>query len=519
MGNSQTMANNQPMEYNTMDNGPHPVENKYPTMEQMAQETAMMRQILNEIQSLLTAGHRNTPEELHLPVPQQVPQQAPRQTPQRRPQPSDIEKFDGSNASLLPTFLLDLTGKLERDGEALGGARGCLRYAFGQLSGDAYTRAAALLPSFLEMPENEGLDAFFEYLRSNYKDSSLMTSATAKISNLQIGKKGVPQHVAEYERLLVDAGAYTWPDTAKIAFLRQSLSAEIVLEMGNRSPNESYITFKDNLLQTGELISYVHTLMSNQPSFSPRTKPLNSRHPNEMDWAPTRASSLAQTKKQRALWVTKEELQKRRQDNLCIRCGTNMHKIAQFPLADIETETVIKIVITHVYAHHGTPTWIVSDRGQQWVSEMWKRLCEVLGIERKLSTAYHPQTDGGTERANQEVLFYLRTRIAMDQEDWPEWIPLAQLSLNNRPQPRRHGVSPFFLVHGYNIVPVQTEGMDKSAEGGRMAKVEEVVIKLGELNEWAQVVAAEIQQNMEVQANRHRSPAPIFKPGDETMHG
>ncbi|KAL2885049.1 retrovirus polyprotein [Ceratocystis lukuohia] len=184
------------------------------------------------------------------------------------------------------------------------------------------------------------------------------------------------------------------------------------------------------------------------------------------------------------------------------------------PLVDIETETVIKAVITHVYAHHGTPRWIVSDRGQQWVSEMWKRLCEVLGIERKLSTAYHPQTDGGTERANQEVLFYLRTRIAMDQEDWPEWIPLAQLSLNNRPQPRRHGVSPFFLTHGYNIVPVQIEGIDKSAEGSRMAKAEEVVVKLGELNEWAQVVAADMQQNMEVQANRHRSPAPIFKPGD-----
>ncbi|KAL2888509.1 retrovirus polyprotein [Ceratocystis lukuohia] len=184
------------------------------------------------------------------------------------------------------------------------------------------------------------------------------------------------------------------------------------------------------------------------------------------------------------------------------------------PLVDIETETVIKAVITHVYAHHGTPRWIVSDRGQQWVSEMWKRLREVLGIERKLSTAYHPQTDGGTERANQEVLFYLRTRIAMDQEDWPEWIPLAQLSVNNRPQPRRHGVSPFFLTHGYNIVPVQIEGIDKSAEGSRMAKAEEVVVKLGELNEWAQVVAADMQQNMEVQANRHRSPAPIFKPGD-----
>ncbi|KAL2888515.1 retrovirus polyprotein [Ceratocystis lukuohia] len=102
----------------------------------------------------------------------------------------------------------------------------------------------------------------------------------------------------------------------------------------------------------------------------------------------------------------------------------------------------------------------------------------------------------------------------MDQEDWPEWIPLAQLSLNNCPQPRRHGVSPFFLVHGYKIVPVQTEGIDKSAEGSRMVKAEEVVVKLGELNEWAQVVAADMQQNMEVQANQHHSPALIFKPGD-----
>lgn len=64
-------------------------------------------------------------------------------------------------------------------------------------------------------------------------------------------------------------------------------------------------------------------------------------------------------------------------------------------------------------------------------------ICEQLNINQRLSTAYHPETDGSTERANQEVETYLRTFVTYEQNDWVKWIPLAQLSINNRPLHQR----------------------------------------------------------------------------------
>jgi hypothetical protein len=60
-----------------------------------------------------------------------------------------------------------------------------------------------------------------------------------------------------------------------------------------------------------------------------------------------------------------------------------------------------------IWRIHGIPRRIISDRGPQFASKFMKELCNALGIERNLSMAYHPQTDGQTERINQEIETYL----------------------------------------------------------------------------------------------------------------
>ena len=70
------------------------------------------------------------------------------------------------------------------------------------------------------------------------------------------------------------------------------------------------------------------------------------------------------------------------------------------PLPDTKTETVVQKFIERVVAYHWLPDAITSDRGSQFVSTLWAKLCELLKIKRRLSTAYHPQTDGATERMN-----------------------------------------------------------------------------------------------------------------------
>ncbi|KAM4063807.1 integrase core domain-containing protein [Hirsutella rhossiliensis] len=62
------------------------------------------------------------------------------------------------------------------------------------------------------------------------------------------------------------------------------------------------------------------------------------------------------------------------------------------------------------------PRSIVSDRGSNWLSRFWKRFCRLAGVTQKLSTAYHPQTDGGPERMNQEIEAYLRAYVSRLQE-------------------------------------------------------------------------------------------------------
>ena len=74
----------------------------------------------------------------------------------------------------------------------------------------------------------------------------------------------------------------------------------------------------------------------------------------------------------------------------------------------------------NVWKLHGLPESIILDRGPQFVAGIMWELNRVLGIESKLSTAFHPQTDRQTERVNQELEQYLRMFINHRQEYWPE---------------------------------------------------------------------------------------------------
>ena len=81
---------------------------------------------------------------------------------------------------------------------------------------------------------------------------------------------------------------------------------------------------------------------------------------------------------------------------------------------------------------HGLPKSIISDRGPQFVAGIIWELNRILGIESKLLTVFHPQTDGQTERVNQELEQYLRMFIDHRQEQWPDWLGTAEFAYNNK---------------------------------------------------------------------------------------
>ncbi|RYN98817.1 hypothetical protein AA0121_g13479 [Alternaria tenuissima] len=191
------------------------------------------------------------------------------------------------------------------------------------------------------------------------------------------------------------------------------------------------------------------------------------------------------------------------------------------PLPNTETETVVRAYIKHVVAYHWLPDAITSDRGSQFVSLLWERLCEILKINRRLSTAFHPQTDGSTERMNSVWEAYIRAFISWAQNDWAQLCPMAQIAINGR-DATSTGVSPFFLQHGYNVDPLQLEvpqGANRrkysAEERSDREKAEAIAAKFRHVFELAQASMAQAQAEQEKQANKHRREARNFKVGDK----
>ena len=95
-------------------------------------------------------------------------------------------------------------------------------------------------------------------------------------------------------------------------------------------------------------------------------------------------------------------------------------------------EGLARLFKDNMWKLHRLPESVVSDRGLQFVAELTKELNRMLGIETRLSTVFHLQTDGQMERINQELEQYLRIFVDHRQKDWPKWLVLAEFAVNNK---------------------------------------------------------------------------------------
>ena len=87
--------------------------------------------------------------------------------------------------------------------------------------------------------------------------------------------------------------------------------------------------------------------------------------------------------------------------------------------------------IKHIVSLHGVPVSIVSDRGIQFTSRFLQKLQEAMGTQLDFSTAYHPQTDGQTERTIQTLEDMLRMCVLDLKQDWDQYLPLVEFAYNN----------------------------------------------------------------------------------------
>ncbi|MBW0466331.1 hypothetical protein O181_006046 [Austropuccinia psidii MF-1] len=108
-----------------------------------------------------------------------------------------------------------------------------------------------------------------------------------------------------------------------------------------------------------------------------------------------------------------------------------------------------QIFINHFFSKHCLPEIIVSDRGCLFVSSFSTQLCQQLKVSIDLSTDFHPEKDGQTERVNQILKQYLWMCVSYHQDDWHTWLPLAEFAYNNAEHSSTKQ-SPFFTIYGRN---------------------------------------------------------------------
>ncbi|EGO04631.1 hypothetical protein SERLA73DRAFT_41425, partial [Serpula lacrymans var. lacrymans S7.3] len=136
-----------------------------------------------------------------------------------------------------------------------------------------------------------------------------------------------------------------------------------------------------------------------------------------------------------------------------------------------------------------------------------KELCQMLGIKPKLSTVFHPQTDGQMERLNQELKQYLRIFINDRQTDWAKWLKIAQFSYNMK-QSSATGKAPFEVTRLYLPRMGVEPGKSKNKAAENMAKDMKSV-----LDETCKALCKTAEQ-MKNRAKRRHSKAPDYKVGD-----
>ena len=165
------------------------------------------------------------------------------------------------------------------------------------------------------------------------------------------------------------------------------------------------------------------------------------------------------------------------------------------------------LFLRYVFTKHGTPSNIISDRGKHFTSGFWISLCEILGIKGNLSTAYHPKTDGQTERVNQILEQYLRIYINYQQDDWAHLLPLAEFAYNNTAHSATQ-VTPFFVNKGFH---------PKLKVSLTLVTLEDAYRQLADLKDLHQYLQDQIKKSITQYTSattNHRIPIPDFQVRD-----
>jgi hypothetical protein len=168
------------------------------------------------------------------------------------------------------------------------------------------------------------------------------------------------------------------------------------------------------------------------------------------------------------------------------------------------------LFMTEIFRRHGLPESFVSDRDPRFTSQFFAAICIQLGIKQLMSTAFHPQTDGQTERANRTLEEMLRHYVNPSQDDWDLKLPCAEFAVNNAVKAAT-GYSPFYLNYGRHPRGPSTAVVDTN-----LPACNEFVSGLQKALSLARDSLHSAQTRMKKNADTHRRELD-FKVGDQVL--
>ena len=195
-------------------------------------------------------------------------------------------------------------------------------------------------------------------------------------------------------------------------------------------------------------------------------------------------------------------------------CVDRFTKMAHFipTKSNVTAEKAAQHYVKDVFRLHGLPDDIVSDRGQQFTSRFTQRLLELCEIKGNRSTAYHPQSDGQTERTNQTLEQYLRIYCDYQQDDWNTLLPYAEFVYNNT-QSASTKMTPFFANYGYH--PRCNLRVSRPADPSVNPTAEDLLEQFKQLHSVLRSNLTSAQVEYKEYHDRHMKDPPAFKVGDK----
>lgn len=155
---------------------------------------------------------------------------------------------------------------------------------------------------------------------------------------------------------------------------------------------------------------------------------------------------------------------------------------------------------------------ITSDRGTHFTSPFWTWLCQQLKFQARMSNAYHPETDGQSERLNAVMEEYLRWYISSQQDDWAQWLPIAEFAANDQDASTTKA-TPFFANYGFHTRfdshPVPVDNSPQALDANNFANT------MAALHGFLQTQMLSAQDRYEISTNISRTPAPSYRVGDQ----